>query len=170
MKSLISELRFNYIESVLTRIKAELDSFSDNSTAIIRNDIDQIESAMRNLKSLHMADNCIDTNKQIALVWEVDDVKKIRPYLHNEECREVLRMVESKYDADRGVTRNDIGIWADRLFPTYGFETKPFEKASSDVNGCSHATPKIETNNMLDIKRSIAESFSMTTPEFRLSL
>jgi len=58
-----------------------------------------------------------DPNRQIAIIWRVDDVLAIRPDLSNKQAMEVLRQTERRHDATMGISWDTLAIWADELFP-----------------------------------------------------
>ena len=53
----------------------------------------------------------------VAIKWHPDDVKEIRPDLSTLECREVLQTVLDNHDAKVGVNWDQIGFWANELYP-----------------------------------------------------
>lgn len=61
--------------------------------------------------------NSFDPARQIALIWDIDDVKGIRPHLTDEQAMHVLREVDHHHDADHGVHWETIEGWADQLYP-----------------------------------------------------
>lgn len=57
-----------------------------------------------------------DTNS-IAIIWEIDDIKNIRPDLTDDECMEVLGYADRKHDATLGITYDTLEWHCDYLFP-----------------------------------------------------
>ena len=57
-----------------------------------------------------------ETNS-IAIIWEIDDVKTVRPDLTDDECMEVLDYAERKHDATIGITYDTLERHCDYLFP-----------------------------------------------------
>ena len=53
----------------------------------------------------------------IAIIWEIDDVKSIRPDLTDDECMEVLEYAGRKHDANIGITYDALEWNCDYLFP-----------------------------------------------------
>jgi hypothetical protein len=60
---------------------------------------------------------CYDPKRQIAIIWDIDDVKIERPDLTDEQAMEVLERVKDKHDAEMGVSWTTLGEWAGILFP-----------------------------------------------------
>jgi hypothetical protein len=54
--------------------------------------------------------------RQIALIWGVDDVKDRRPDLNDEQCWQVIATVERQHDCNHGVTWDTIEQTAEDLF------------------------------------------------------
>ena len=48
---------------------------------------------------------------QIAIIWNIDDVKGRAPDLTDDECRQVLELVERKHDANIGVNWDVLDYW-----------------------------------------------------------
>jgi len=65
--------------------------------------------------------------RQIALIWDVDDVKVVRPDLTDDEALDVLERVKSKHDATMGVSWDTLECWADMLFPS------PSNRSDKDI-------------------------------------
>jgi hypothetical protein len=61
--------------------------------------------------------NNFNPERQIAIIWSIEDVKSIRPDLSDDECMEVLGMVQNKHDASLGVTWDTLDFWAYYLYP-----------------------------------------------------
>lgn len=64
--------------------------------------------------------NCINEGgitKVISLRWWSEDVKVLRPDLDKEQCGAVLDRTEHYHDANVGVRRDTLEIWADDLYP-----------------------------------------------------
>ena len=60
-----------------------------------------------------------DPNREIAITWNVDDVKGIRPDLTDEQAMDVLYDVKRKHDAEWGVSWTTLRTVADILFPKF---------------------------------------------------
>jgi hypothetical protein len=50
------------------------------------------------------------------MIWDIDDVKTVRPDLTDEQSLEILERVKAKHDAEVGVTWTTLDCWADMLF------------------------------------------------------
>ena len=61
--------------------------------------------------------NHYDPNRQIAIIWSVEDVHEIREDLSDEQAMKVLLEVKRTHDADQGVHWDTLRCWADELFP-----------------------------------------------------
>ena len=57
-----------------------------------------------------------DTNS-IAIIWEIEDVKSIRPDLTDNECLDVLCFADRKHDASLGICWDTLEWHCDYLFP-----------------------------------------------------
>ena len=57
-----------------------------------------------------------ETNS-IAIIWEIDDIKELRPDLTDDECMEVLGYADRKHDASLGVCWETLQCHCDHLFP-----------------------------------------------------
>ena len=66
----------------------------------------------------------IDTNRQIAIIWSVEDVQEVRPDLNDEQAMEVLLTVKKCHDATIGVTFEALEIAADNIYPREENEDK----------------------------------------------
>tara|TARA_R100000781_G_scaffold105605_1_gene69426 strand:+ start:28 stop:381 length:354 start_codon:yes stop_codon:yes gene_type:complete len=58
-----------------------------------------------------------DDSNSIVIIWEIDDIKNIRPDLTDDECMEVLDYAERKHDATLGITYDTLEWHCDYLFP-----------------------------------------------------
>jgi hypothetical protein len=58
-----------------------------------------------------------DIMKEIAIIWNIEDVQSIRPDLTSEQASEVLENIEENHDANYGVNWATIEIVGDSLFP-----------------------------------------------------
>jgi hypothetical protein len=54
---------------------------------------------------------------RVAILWDIDDVKSVRPDLTDDQCMEVLDRCDNKHDANFGINWLVIEIHADYLFP-----------------------------------------------------
>ena len=61
--------------------------------------------------------NDFDPEREIAIIWSIDDVKQERPDLSDEKAMEVLRNVEHHHDAEYGICWETLRTTADLLFP-----------------------------------------------------
>jgi hypothetical protein len=52
----------------------------------------------------------------IAIIWDIDDVRGFRPDLSDEQCWQVLRECELKYDAGVGINWEVLELRAADLF------------------------------------------------------
>ncbi|MEZ6140780.1 MAG: hypothetical protein R3B84_09435 [Zavarzinella sp.] len=53
---------------------------------------------------------------QIAIVWQIDDVREVRPDLSNDQCWQVLQACKRNHDATVGINWDVIRITANHLF------------------------------------------------------
>jgi hypothetical protein len=44
-----------------------------------------------------------DSSRQIAIIWDIDDVKSLDLELNDKECLEVLMRAKDKHDANQGI-------------------------------------------------------------------
>ena len=56
--------------------------------------------------------------RQITIVWDIADVKEVRPDLDDEQCWQVLRQVERWHDASIGISWDILSGMAAWLYPT----------------------------------------------------
>ena len=61
--------------------------------------------------------NNFNPERQIAIIWSLEDVQEIRPDLSDDECMKVLSLIENKHDASLGVTWSTLDFWAYYLYP-----------------------------------------------------
>ena len=61
--------------------------------------------------------NNFNPDRQIAIIWDIDDVQSIRPDLDDDEAMQVLSAVDNKHDATIGVNWDVLEFWADELYP-----------------------------------------------------
>jgi len=61
---------------------------------------------------------CYNPMRQIALIWDIDDVKMVRPDLTAEQALDVLEKTKSEHDTTIGVSWDTLEIWADMLYPS----------------------------------------------------
>jgi len=57
-----------------------------------------------------------DNTRQIAIIWDIDDVRHERPYLTKAQAMEVLENVHRKHDATLGVSWETLQIHSDMMF------------------------------------------------------
>lgn len=55
--------------------------------------------------------------RQIAITWDIDDVKSVRPDLTDEECMAVLQEAKDNHDATIGINWDVLAAWAEELYP-----------------------------------------------------
>ncbi|MEZ6143809.1 MAG: hypothetical protein R3B84_24855 [Zavarzinella sp.] len=53
---------------------------------------------------------------QIAIVWQIEDVREVRPDLSNDQCWQVLQACKRYHDASVGINWDVIRSTADHLF------------------------------------------------------
>lgn len=58
-----------------------------------------------------------DSTRQIAIVWDIEDVQTVRRDLSDEQAMRVLKEVERTHDADVGVHWAFIEYVAEELYP-----------------------------------------------------
>jgi len=58
-----------------------------------------------------------DPSRQIAIIWDIEDVQQIRPDLTDEQAMDVLLEVEDNHDAEWGVSWTTLEATAGILFP-----------------------------------------------------
>jgi len=61
--------------------------------------------------------NRFDPTKEIAIIWHIDDAKRIRPDLTDRQALDVLQHVEREHDANHGVSWTTLEDVARILFP-----------------------------------------------------
>jgi len=86
-----------------------------------------ISSDKKALKELNNAWNIVkekknygygyDDSNSVAIIWEIEDVKNIRPDLNDDECLEVLNFADRKHDAELGISWDTLEYHADYLYP-----------------------------------------------------
>ena len=60
---------------------------------------------------------CYDPTRQVAIIWNIDDVKMDKPDLTDEQALGVLKKVHDKHDSTIGVSWTTLEEWAGILFP-----------------------------------------------------
>ena len=58
-----------------------------------------------------------DPDRQIAIIWSVEDVQTIRMDLSDEQAMNVLLEVKRTHDCNVGVHWDTLRYWADELYP-----------------------------------------------------
>ena len=58
----------------------------------------------------------VNNQRQIAIVWSVEDVQEVRPDLTDKQCMAVLEMVKRNHDAQYGVTWETLKMYAEEQF------------------------------------------------------
>ncbi len=61
-------------------------------------------------------DDVLADRNQIAIIWDIDDVKAIRPDLTDEQAWEVLSTAKKWHDRDYGVTLGSLESIANHFF------------------------------------------------------
>ena len=61
--------------------------------------------------------NRFNPERQIAIIWSIEDVQTIREDLSDEQAMKVLLEVKRTHDADAGVHWDTLRFWADELYP-----------------------------------------------------
>lgn len=56
-------------------------------------------------------------DRQIAIIWSIDDVQEIRHDLTDDQAMKVLRTIEENYDAGSGITWGTLERYSKKLFP-----------------------------------------------------
>jgi len=57
-----------------------------------------------------------DPERQIAIIWSIEDVQLARPDLTDKQAMNVLEIIKNKHDATIGVTWDTLGIVADLFY------------------------------------------------------
>jgi hypothetical protein len=58
-----------------------------------------------------------DPTRQIAIIWDIDDVKSIAKGITDEQAMTVLREVGWNHDSEYGVNWDTIVSWVNELYP-----------------------------------------------------
>lgn len=58
-----------------------------------------------------------DPNTQIAIIWDIEDVKEVRSDMNDVQAMEVLRRLKDKHDASIGINWDVIECVAEILYP-----------------------------------------------------
>jgi len=120
MDTNVSDFEFVRINFAIKRIRYELDALTPGSAGIIKNELREIKHSLSGLQSLYDKENYIDPAQQIAITWDIADVKGIRPDLRDAQCMDVLHHVKNSHDAGYGITWDNIEHCADELYPLDG--------------------------------------------------
>jgi len=59
----------------------------------------------------------LESRRQIAHIWSIDDVAEVRPDLTDEQAWEVLQHAERRLDSDMGISWDTLSICAEDLYP-----------------------------------------------------
>jgi hypothetical protein len=62
-------------------------------------------------------ENSFDPTRQIAIIWDIEDVKGLEPSLSDEEAFAVLQEVKRHHNPEYGVTWETLDITIDMLYP-----------------------------------------------------
>jgi hypothetical protein len=55
--------------------------------------------------------------REIAVIWAIEDVQTVRPDLNEDQCWQVLQSVHDHHDATIGMNWETLESWADNQFP-----------------------------------------------------
>ena len=58
-----------------------------------------------------------DPTHQIIIVWDICEVKGLRPHLTDDQANQVLEQAKDDYDPASGITLKTLETIADELFP-----------------------------------------------------
>jgi len=58
-----------------------------------------------------------DKDRQVAIIWSIEDVQSVRPDLTDEQAMEVLWSAERSHDATVGINWDVLTDYANTLFP-----------------------------------------------------
>lgn len=61
--------------------------------------------------------NDFDPSRQIAIIWDIDDVHSLDYDLTDEQAMEVLQMCKKEHDSTMGINWDVIESWIWYLFP-----------------------------------------------------
>jgi hypothetical protein len=61
--------------------------------------------------------NDFNPERQIAIIWDVEDVQMLRPDLDDYQAMTVLDAVQNGHDANIGVNWDLIQFWIDNIYP-----------------------------------------------------
>lgn len=62
-------------------------------------------------------DRILLQNRQVATIWDIHDVQRLRPELNDDQAWEVLKAADRHPDAASGITRDTLKAAAQSLFP-----------------------------------------------------
>ncbi len=71
-------------------------------------------TSLRKAKTLH---EMMQEERVIGLLWNIDDVRSLRPDLTDDQAWSVLQCVDRRKDATLGITWDTLSWAADDLFP-----------------------------------------------------
>jgi hypothetical protein len=71
-------------------------------------------TSLRRAKTLH---EIMQEERVIGLLWNIDDVRSLRPDLTDDQAWSVLQHVDDRKDATLGITWDTLSWAADDLFP-----------------------------------------------------
>ena len=75
--------------------------------------INELEENIKNISK----EEFYDQETQIAIPWSIEDIKKDRPDLTDEECLDVLFVIKEKHDANIGINWEVLEYYADTIYP-----------------------------------------------------
>lgn len=100
----IAELLRNGLGEILT-------DYSDAAEILAIDD--PIDSTLDKRLDIHQF---LDTNREIAVIWEVDDVLVLRPELSDEQAWQVLQHAKRHHDAGIGLNWESLEAAAEALY------------------------------------------------------
>ncbi len=65
----------------------------------------------------HVTHSTLQAHKEIAAIWSVQDVQRVRPDLGDAKAWEVLQEIDRLHDAEYGITWDTLMLTADEMFP-----------------------------------------------------
>jgi len=84
-----------------------------------------------------------DAKRQIAVIWDIDDVQSIRRDLTEEQALAVLLEAKRKHDAELGINWDVLKARANELFPNYEYDEDDY-KIFKDICSCEYCATKVE--------------------------
>lgn len=118
---LLSNIREALCESFLELCAVRDKVHTDEEKASIEGEIQNIANLISRIDAAHLSTR-FDCERQIALIWSIEDVTDIRPDLEDKQAMEVLRSVQAHHDCDIGVSWETLLYEAEILYPPHEFE------------------------------------------------